>query len=188
MLYYFFKGFEFIGNLIRIKCKIIYWKLKYGKRIKIGRHLKFRKRFHINITNDGYLEIGNNNFFNNDCSINCHKQIIIGDNNLFGESVKIYDHNHVFNNKNINYKRAFISKKIKIGNNNWIGTNVVILSKTTIKNNNVIAANLTVNEDCDSENILKQKGGIEKQKIIYVSQEENICQEVEKNIKNTNEF
>ena len=54
-MYYLFKGLEVILNFIRIKCKIIIWKLKYGKRIKIGKNLKFRKRFSINITNDGYL-------------------------------------------------------------------------------------------------------------------------------------
>ena len=56
-MYYFLKGIEKVFNIIRTKVKMIYWKLKYGKRIKIGKNLKFRKRMNINITNDGYLEI-----------------------------------------------------------------------------------------------------------------------------------
>ena len=155
MLYYLFKGIEYIGNFIRMKSKILYWKLKYGKRIKIGKHLKFRKRFHINITNEGYLEIGNNNFFNNDCSINCHEKIIIGNDNLFGENVRTYDHNHVFNNKNIDMKKNFTTNVIEIGNCNWICTNVVILKQAKIGNYNVIGAGKIVSRKYDDDNIIK---------------------------------
>ena len=56
-MYYIFKGIETVGNIVRTKVKVIYWKLKYGKRIKIGKNLKFRKRMNINITNDGYVEM-----------------------------------------------------------------------------------------------------------------------------------
>lgn len=168
-MFYIIKGIEFIGNYIRIKCKILFWKLKYGKRIRIGRNLKFRKRFNINITNNGYLEIGDNNFFNNDCSINCHESIKIGDDNLFGENVKLYDHNHVFNNKNLDFKKKFTQTKVEIGNCNWIGSNVTLLSKTIMENHNVIAAGIVINEAYDSDNIVKRKGEVEKYKIQYIS-------------------
>lgn len=81
------------------KTKILFWKIKYGKRIKIGKNFEFRKSLIININKNGYLEIGDNNFFNNYCSINCHNKIYIGKNNSFGENVKIYDHNHEFNTR-----------------------------------------------------------------------------------------
>lgn len=161
-MYYFFKGLEAILNFIRIKCKIIIWKLKYGKRIKIGKNLKFRKRFSINITNGGYLEIGDNNFFNNDCSINCHNKIIIGKDNLFGENIKVYDHNHIFNDKKINIKKSFKNGEINIGDRNWFGTNVVILSKATLKDYNVVAAGNIINQSYDSENIIYSKDDVRK--------------------------
>ena len=68
-----YKIIKFIENVIKflkIKTKIMYWKIKYGKRIKIGKNFKFRKGLVINISKNGYLEIGDNNAFNNYCSIN----------------------------------------------------------------------------------------------------------------------
>ena len=92
-MYNIIKFIENVFRWIKIKISILYWKLKYGKRIKIGRNFRFRKSLIINISKGGHLEIGNNNAFNNYCSINCHKLIKIGNNNMFGENVKIYDFN-----------------------------------------------------------------------------------------------
>ena len=39
--------------------------------------------------------IGNHVFFNNDCSINCKDEIIIGNNCILGENVRIYDQNSI---------------------------------------------------------------------------------------------
>ena len=166
-MYYFFKGLEFVCNIIRIKYKILYWKLKYGKRIKIGKNLKFRKRMNINIAKDGFLSIGDNNFFNNDCSINCHSNIIIGNDNLFGENVKIYDHNHIFNNKNVDYTKTFSDGKIIIGNHNWICTNTVLIKDTQLGNYNVIGTGVSIKAKLDSENLIKESQNIDAKKIIY---------------------
>lgn len=154
-MYRICKLIEDIFKYIRIRLKIFYWKLKYGKRIKIGKRLNFRKGLSINISNNGYLEIGDNCFFNNYCSINCHKKIIIGDNNIFGENVKLYDHNHVFNDKSVDVRHSYTVNDIQIGNENWIASNVTILSKCKLLNNNVIGANVVLNKAYDSDNILK---------------------------------
>ena len=166
-MYYFFKGLEFICNFIRIKCKIVYWKLKYGNRIQIGKNLKFRKRMNINITKHGFVRIGNNNFFNNDCSINCHSKIVIGNDNLFGENVKIYDHNHIFNDKKVDYTKTFSNGKIVIGNHNWICTNVVLIKDTMLGNYNVIATGINLKGKIDSEELIKECQNIDIKKIIY---------------------
>lgn len=161
---------NFIENAIKflkMKMKIAYWKIKYGKRIKIGKKLHFRKGLNINIAKDGYLEIGKNNFFNNYCSINCRHKVIIGDNNLFGENVKIYDHNHVFNNKNVNIRKSFKKGEILIGNTNWIASNVIILQKAELGNNNVISNNVVLNEKYSNENIIKNNSNIITEKIVY---------------------
>lgn len=111
------------------------------------------------------MRIGDNNFFNNDCSIHCHKEIIIGNDNIFGENVKIYDHNHIFNDKTIDMKKNFKKTTIKIENNNWIGTNTVILSKASIGNFNVVSAGTILNQKYDNENLIRQ-GKVEKIKYI----------------------
>ena len=110
------------------KMRIFYLKLKYGKRITIGKNVIMRKKVNIEIRRNGYLEIGDNTFFNNYCSINCLEEIKIGSNNIFGESVKIYDHDHFFNNEYISISE-FRTGRICIGDDNWFGSNIVILRK-----------------------------------------------------------
>ena len=161
---------EKIIKFIRIKIMVFYWKLKYGKRIEIGKNFRFRKNLKINITNKGFLKIGNNNFFNNDCSINCHKQIIIGDNNLFGENVKMYDHNHVFNNKNIDVAHTFYEHEVIIGNNNWIASDVTFLSKAKINDYNVIGTKVIVNQEYDNENLIQCGYDNSVKKINYIGE------------------
>lgn len=166
-MYWLLKGIEKIIERIKCKIKIIYLKLKYGKRIKIGKKVIFRKSVTINISNLGVLEIGDNCFFNNYCSINCHEKITIGKNNLFGENVKIYDHNHVFNEKNIDKRYCFKSNPIKIGDNCWFGSNVVLLSKCNIKNDCVVGAGTVVNEEFNSNLIIKGTNDLETKEINF---------------------
>ena len=158
---------ENISRLLKNKIKILFWKIKYGKRIKIGKNFRFRKNLIININENGSLEIGDNNFFNNYCSINCHNKIFIGNNNSFGENVKIYDHNHEFDTESGLKKRKFKTNPVYIYDNNWIGTNTVILSKSKLGNHNVIGAGTVVNETIENNMIIKSTRKLEKQMINF---------------------
>lgn len=142
---------------------IIYLKIKYGKRISIGKGFSFRKGLIINISKDGFLNIGNNCFFNNYCSINVHKKVIIGNNNIFGENVKIYDHDHAFHKKN--FKKEFYENEIIIGDNNWICSNVTILRKSKLGNENVIGAGVIFNEKIKDSMIIKNENNVSIKKI-----------------------
>lgn len=172
-MYHFIKFFENVMKYIRIEFKIIYWKLKYGNRIKFGKNVRFRKRFQINMSKNGTLIIGDGTSFNNDCSINCHKMIIIGNNNMFGENVKIYDHNHIFNDKKLDMKRSYKEREIYIGNENWFGTNSIILSKAKIGNHNVFSANTVINDIFSNDLLVKSKNIIDCEKIVYKEGEKN---------------
>lgn len=88
--------------------------------------------------------VGKNCFFNNDCSIAANEMICIGDNNLFGENVKIYDHNHKFDKDSLIKSQGYSNSSVTIGDNCWIGSNVVILKGTIIENNCVIGAGCIV--------------------------------------------
>lgn len=154
-MYSVFVFSEKVMKFFRIHLKKCYWKLKYGKRIKFGKNLKFRKDFSINIAKNGYLKIGDGCFFNNSCSINCHKRIVIGNNNIFGEGVKIYDHNHIFNDRRIDMKTSYNDNEINIGNDNWFASNTVILSKATVGDNCVFGANTIVNEKINSGYLIR---------------------------------
>ncbi len=152
---------------IRIFSKLLYYKLKYGRNLKIGKNVHFRKGFIINISGQGKVKIGDNTFFNNYCSINCHNKIIIGKNNLFGESVKIYDHNHVFDDKNVDIEKSFRDGQIIIGDRNWFCSDVIILSKAEVGNNNVFGAGVVINSKYDDSLLVKQDSRVVTKRIIY---------------------
>lgn len=110
--------------------------------MKINNGTTFRRFCTLTLDGCGKLNLGEHNFFNNNCSINCLGTITIGNNNLFGEGVKIYDHNHRFSNPNeLIARQGFSLGQVTIGNNCWIGSNTVILNNVVIGNNVIIGAN-----------------------------------------------
>lgn len=104
----------------------------------------------------GYLEIGDNNFWNDDCSINVREFVKIGNKNLFGKNVNLYDHNHIFDDLTKNKATEFYTHKVEIGNENWFGTNVTILSKSKIGDHNVVGAGTVLNIEILSDYIVKE--------------------------------
>lgn len=91
--------FEKIINRIRIVLTKLILKLTYSSKLTFGERIYWRKGLKIIIKNNGKINIGDNCFFNYNCSITCLSNVEIGKNTLFGENVKIYDHNHRFNKK-----------------------------------------------------------------------------------------
>lgn len=119
------------------------------KKVSIGNDVSFRNFVHILVQKNGVLELGNNFFMNNFCSINCLDHISIGDNTLFGENVKLYDHNHAYQTSP-EYKlfsSDFTTAPIKIGNNCWLGSNVTVLKGVTIGDNCIIGAGCCIYKD-----------------------------------------
>ena len=74
------------------------------------------------------------------------EQITIGDYCKFGNNLVIVDHDHNYKDCGIKKKdsQEFLTAPIKIGNNVWVGANVVILRGTDIGDNCVIAAGSVV--------------------------------------------
>jgi acetyltransferase-like isoleucine patch superfamily enzyme len=122
---------------------IPYW--ASAARLSIGKASRFRRFCLVTLDEAGCLTIGENTFFNSSCSINCLGAITIGSNTLFGEGVKLYDHNHIFNQANTLVENQGCKiGKIIIGDNCWIGSNCIILNNVTIGNNVVIGAGCVV--------------------------------------------
>ncbi len=136
--------------------KKVFYKIIYGKHIKFGKKVTFRKGFSLVIEDNAVVEIGEGCFFNNYCSINAKVGIKIGENSIFGENVKLYDHNHIFKyEEELIKKQGFKSEKIEIGNNCWLGSNVVILKGVKVGNNSVVGAGEVVSRNIDSNTLLK---------------------------------
>ena len=83
--------YRFTGILLKALYRVI-----YGKSIRWGKALHFRKGLQLTAELGGTITIGDNVFFNNDCAVHAIEEIHIGDDTIFGENVRIYDHNHRF--------------------------------------------------------------------------------------------
>lgn len=110
-------------------------------RITIGKFVFIRKNASIRIDYEGRLHLGEKVFINDNCNINCVNRITIGKGTKIAPNVCINDHDH-------NYKdpagEHLLKGEVIIGNNVWVGSNVVILRDTTIGDNAVIAAGSVV--------------------------------------------
>ena len=127
--------------------------MKKGTRLIIGKNFRSRNNVSFRVYNRGRVEIGDNCFFNDGCSINCQQNIKIGNNVIFGQNVLIFDHDHDYKN-NIN---EFVRKDVSIGNNVWIGANVIILKGVSIGDNVVVAAGTTIKESVPNNSLVYQE-------------------------------
>lgn len=160
--------FFIISNLVSrlfkklyVILKITQFKLLYGSKFVTGKHLSFRKGLKVIIVDEAKLSIGDNCFFNHNCSISCLGNISIGDDCLFGENVKFYDHNHKFSNANVKIKDQGMSVgSIEIGDNCWLGSNVTVLNNVTIGANVVIGANCLISKNIPSNSVVRNVSGI----------------------------
>jgi acetyltransferase-like isoleucine patch superfamily enzyme len=85
---------------------LLFYKLIFAGKLYVGKGTTWRKGFSLMIAPNGKVSIGDNCFFNNNCSINSLGEVSIGDGCIFGEGVKIYDHNHRFADFSVPLKRG----------------------------------------------------------------------------------
>lgn len=137
--------------------KLYFFCVMHRKNINHGKRLSIRRGFFVKLGIESSVVIGDNCFFNNDCSLNVMEKLIIGDDCLFGENVKLYDHDHLHAPGSLFRKQGFVSAPIAIGNNCWIGSNVIILKGVTVGDNVVIAAGTVITKDVPSNTIVYQK-------------------------------
>ena len=116
--------------------------------------LLLREHCTIRVQQNGQLVIGNNVFFNSYCSLTCLASIEIGSNCIFGEGVRIYDHDHRYGGDDLIRSQGYSKKKITIGQNCWIGSNVVILKGVTIGANSVIGAGCVLHRDVPPNSVM----------------------------------
>jgi acetyltransferase-like isoleucine patch superfamily enzyme len=129
-----------------------------GGHITLGSYDQNRGVLHL-VADGGSITIGDHCFFNTGCCITSTESITIGNGCKFGNNLVIVDHDHNFNNVNGSNKDLpeFISKPITIGNNTWVGANVVILKGAKIGNNCIIGAGSIVTGDLPDGTRLIQK-------------------------------
>ncbi|HGR8455638.1 TPA: DapH/DapD/GlmU-related protein [Streptococcus pneumoniae] len=124
-----------------------------GALLQIGQGVTMRSFTSLEVNEGVKLSIGDRVFFNDHCSIRCGKEIEIGKDTMFGDGVRIFDSNHRYSNYHVE-KLRFNCEKITIGNNCWIGSNVVILKGVSIGDNVIIGANALIYRDIPADSIV----------------------------------
>ena len=96
----------------------------------------------------GKIELGYNTFINDKTYIVSKERIYIGEDCLIGPGVCIYDHDHIYSDKNVAIcKQGFKSQSIYIENDVWIGANSVITKGVRIGKHSIIGANSVITKD-----------------------------------------
>ncbi len=125
-------------------------------RTEFGNFIDIRHGFNLVVGRNAFLKLSDHVIMNNNCSINCLENIVIGENTLIGEGVKFYDHNHKYNSVEVSHKE-FTTAPIIIGKNCWLGANVIVLKGVTIGDNVIIGAGCVVHKDIPSNTIIVNK-------------------------------
>ena len=101
----------------------------------------------------GDLIVGDKCFFNQNVSITCKNKVVIGDRCQIANNVVIVDHDHAGSEN----WGSYVETPVVIGNDVWIGANVVIMRGTTIGDKAVIGAGSIVKGDVPAGKVFYQK-------------------------------
>ena len=118
---------------------------------RIGNFLMTAGPFYIKCTDKAEITIGDNCFFNHNCSLTAAENIVIGNQCMFANNFVVVDHDH--DRKDGKILKELVSAPVKIGNNVWCGANVTVLKGVTIGDGAVIAAGSVVNRDVEHSSL-----------------------------------
>lgn len=127
-------------------------KLRMKKKIKIGKGVNIGSDVVIDALSKEGVTIGNNVRIGDNCFFGCAGGISIWNDVIMGQNVRFHSENHNYNDSSTQIRMQGVSHKgIKVGNNCWIGSGVVILDGVSIGDGCVIGANTLVNKDISNK-------------------------------------
>ena len=92
------------------------------------------------------IRIASQVFIGTGCEFNISKSIEIGNNCLIASGCRFIDHDHGIKAGELIHNQQGPEKGIEIGNDVWLGCNVVVLKGVTIGDGAVVAAGAVVNK------------------------------------------
>ena len=118
----------------------------------------FRRPFYCRVSDKGVINVGERTSFNYGCVLIAHERIEIGRGCLFGPNVHVYDFDHGMSQNGVmDRDQPTTTGPVHIGDNVWLGANVVVLKGVTIGDNAVIAANSVVYKDVPANMLFHEK-------------------------------
>jgi len=109
---------------------------------KAGKKIRIKRNADVGM----YIEIGDHSELGTNCII--QSNTFIGNNVIMGPDVKIYTKNHKFDRLDLPIQdQGHTNEKTVIGNDVWLGANVIVLPGVTIGNHVVVAAGAVVTKD-----------------------------------------
>lgn len=129
--------------------------LHFGDNVTIGRGVMIRPSSYYGIDEGEGLIIGNNSSIGPYGFIGCSGHITIGNNVMIGPRCNFFAENHVFQNSRQSIKSQGVRRQsIVIGDNCWIGSNVIILAGVKIGSGCVIGAGTLISKDIPDNSVV----------------------------------
>jgi len=129
-----FEGPVFIGPDVRFEVREGYGRIVVGAYSHFGAHARVR-------SHEGTLRIGRKSVIGIRNTINCWLDIEIGSTCLFGDDVYICDFDHKTESLTVPIKdQGIVKSPVRIGDDVWLGTKVVVTRGTDIGAQSVVAA------------------------------------------------
>ena len=129
-----FEGPVFIGPDVRFEVREGYGRIVVGAYSHFGAHARVR-------CHEGTLRIGRKSVIGIRNTINCWLDIEIGSTCLFGDDVYICDFDHKTESLAVPIKdQGIVKSPVRIGDDVWLGTKVVVTRGTDVGAQSVVAA------------------------------------------------
>ena len=148
---------SFSGPLISLISPFTEITINSGGELRIGKNFKMRDGAKIRIRKGAVCIIGNNSSMNSNNIIVCLDRIEIGNDVQFSPNVQIYDHDHDYQVDGGVKAGKYMTSSVKIGNNVWLGANVVILRGTVTGDNCVVGAGCVIKGRYEAGSLIIQK-------------------------------
>lgn len=132
--------------------------LVFGDHVTISRGVMIRPSSYYGGDYGTGLVMGNHSSIGPYGFVGCSGRITIGKNVMFGPGCSLFAENHIFSDTGISIKSQGVKQEsITIGDDCWIGSNVVILAGVTIGEGSIIGAGTLVNRDVPAGSIVVDK-------------------------------
>ncbi|NUU67345.1 acyltransferase [Enterobacteriaceae bacterium BIT-l23] len=119
--------------------------LKGLRYIQFGHKFRIYPHARIEVATDARCKFGDNSAIGDNLHLICERRVIIGNDFLCSSNVFISDTDHSFILDDVPFiNQPCVSAETIIGNNVFLGKNVVVLAGARLGNNTVVAANAVV--------------------------------------------